>query len=399
MDRCRSCLSPSSIYLKSKQGEVSKLQASRLKITEGQLATIAGKSAGRKVLCTPQALPVFNALVSLAGSGNYWARLIVQGIRGLTSGRLHMDNIYVKKETNLAYGRGLFYVILPGVRATLEDCADGTFTLQTLQADLAYLQGQAENAKPGLWRVGGRGDKKRPQLIEDGSVLKKEYRPVVIADRTTDKPEDVARSVRNDLAKTDQTIKGIVEHSGFDLHYTPGKGGVVGLKSAKRALGSEQDKEMVESATLLANSMYRASRVPGVIWFADWGGSAVLTRALQILSNEKSVQFEKHRIVLNRPTTSSSLAVKLAKELNIELTEKKMGLTPKEIVGNHLHTDISWKGAFKTAVYGVSGAGAAFSIAGVGPTAAGLVGFAGAMYFVGSTVVSGAKSLTPKKYK
>lgn len=398
MDRCRSCLSPSSIYLKSKQGEVSRLQASRLKITEGQLATIAGKSAGRKVLCTPQALPVFNALVSLAGSGNYWARLIVQGIRGLTSGRLHMDNIYVKKETNLAYGRGLFYVILPGVRATLEDCADGTFTLQTLQADLAYLQGQAENAKPGLWRVGPDVDK-RPTFVEDGAVLKKEFRPVVIADRTTTTPEQVADVVRNNLVKTDQTVKGMVEHSGFDLHYTPGRGGVVGLKSTKNMLRTEQDKEIVESATLLANSMYRASRTPGVIWFSDWGGSAVLTRALQILSNEKSVQFEKHRIVLSRPTTSSSLAVKLAKGLKIELTEKKMGLTPKEIVGNHLHTDISWKGAFKTAVYGVSGAGAAFSIAGVGPTAAGIIGFAGAMYFVGTTVVSGAKSLTPKKYK
>lgn len=398
MDRCRSCLSPSCIYLKSKQGEVSRLQASRLKITEGQLATIAGKSAGRKVLCTPQALPVFNALVSLAGSGNYWARLIVQGIRGLTSGRLHMDNIYVKKETNLAYGRSLFYVILPGVRATLEDCADGTFTLQTLQADLAYLQGQAENAKPGLWRVGPDVDK-RPTFVEDGAVLKKEFRPVVIADRTTTTPEQVADVVRNNLVKTDQTVKGMVEHSGFDLHYTPGRGGVVGLKSTKNMLRTEQDKEIVESATLLANSMYRASRTPGVIWFSDWGGSAVLTRALQILSNEKSVQFEKHRIVLSRPTTSSSLAVKLAKGLKIELTEKKMGLTPKEIVGNHLHTDISWKGAFKTAVYGVSGAGAAFSIAGVGPTAAGIIGFAGAMYFVGTTVVSGAKSLTPKKYK
>lgn len=374
------------------------LQANRLKITEGQLTTIAGKSAGRKVRCSPQALPVYNSLVSLAGSGNYWARLIVQGIRGLTSGRLHMDNIYVKQETNLAYGRGLFYVILPGIRATLEDCADGTFTLQTLQADLAYMDEQRRNSRPGLWRVGPDVDK-RPTLVEDGAVLKKEFRPVVIADRATTTPEQVADAVRNNLVKTDQTVKGMVEHSGFDLHYTPGKGGVVGLKSTKQMLRTEQDKEIVESATLLANSMYRASRTPGVIWFADWGGSGVLTRALQILSNEKSVQFSKHRIVLNRPTTSSSLAVKLAKELKIELTEKKMGLTPKEIVGNHLHTDISWKGAFKTAVYGVSGAGAAFSIAGVGPTAAGIIGFAGAMYFVGTTVVSGAKSLTPKKYK
>lgn len=375
------------------------LQANRLKITEGQLVTIAGKSAGRKVRCSPQALPIYNSLVSLADRGNYWARLVVQGIRGLTSGRLHMDNIYVKQETKLAYGRGLFYVILPGIRATLEDCSDGTFTLQTLQADLAYLQGQKDQSKPGLWRVGAESDTGRPEFIEDGSVLKKAFRAVVIADRTTDSPEEVAGSVRNDLGKTDQTVKAMVAHSGFDLHYTPGKGGVVGLKSAKKMLRTEQDKEMVESATLLANSMYRASKIPGVIWFADWGGSGILTRALQILINEKSVQFEKHRIVLNRPTTSSSLAVKLAKQLNIELTEKKMGLTPKEIVGNHLHTDISWKGAFKTAVYGVSGAGAAFSIAGVGPTAAGVIGFAGAMYFVGTTMVSGAKSLAPKKYK
>jgi hypothetical protein len=117
------------------------LQANRLKVTEGQLTTIAGKSAGRKVLCSPQALPVFDSLVSLASGGNYWARLIVQGIRGLTSGRLHMDNVYVKQETNLAYGRGVFYVVLPGVRATLEDREDGTFVLQTLQADLGYLHG------------------------------------------------------------------------------------------------------------------------------------------------------------------------------------------------------------------------------------------------------------------
>lgn len=58
------------------------LQASRLKITEGQLSTIAGKSSGRKVLCSPQALSRFNSLVALADSGNYWARMIVQGSAG-----------------------------------------------------------------------------------------------------------------------------------------------------------------------------------------------------------------------------------------------------------------------------------------------------------------------------
>jgi hypothetical protein len=190
----------------------------------------------------------------------------------------------------------------------------------------------------------------------------------------------------------------MVDNSGFDLHYTPGPA-IVGIKSARKALTTDQDKEMVESAILLANTMYRASSVPGMTWLSDWGGSAILTRALQILSHEKSVKLENHRVVLNRPTTSSSQTAKLAKELDIELVEKRTGLTPREIVGNHLHTDVGLKDAFKAAVFGVSGAGAAFSIAGAGPTAAGIVGFAGAMYFVGTTMVSGAKALSGKKYK
>lgn len=371
------------------------LQANRLKVTEGQLTTIAGKSAGRKVLCSPQALPVFDSLVGLANGGNYWARLIVQGIRGLTSGKLHMDNVYVQQEANIAHGRGLFYLVLPGVRATLEDRADGTFTLQTLQADLAYMQGQEEFRKPGLWRVDG----EQVDFVPDGSVLRKDYRPVVITDRSTRVPRDIAKFVGNDLVKTDNTLKQIVANSGFDLHFTPGGSGIVGLKSAKKALDSDQGKEIVESATLLANTMYKARSIPGVVWFSDWGGSAVLTRALQILSHDKSAEFDKHRVILHRPTTNSSLAEKLARELKIDLIEKRSGLTAKEIYGSHLQADVSWNTAGKTAVFGLSAAGAAFSIAGIGPTAAGVVGFAGALYFVGTSLVAGAKALSPKKYK
>jgi hypothetical protein len=376
------------------------LQASRLKVTEGQLATIAGKSAGRKVRCSPQALPVYDSLVGLATSGNYWARLIVQGIRGLTSGRLHMDNVYVKQETSIAYGRGLFYLVLPGIRATLEDCADGTFTLQTLQADLSYLQGQKDQSKPGLWRVRSRGDSLTAELQADGTIERKESRPVVIADRATDTPETVALRAHRDLEKTDNTLRMTVAHSGFDLHHTPGPS-IIGLKSARKALSTELDKEIIESAILLANTMYRASSVPGVTWFADWGGSAVLTRAMQILSQEKLAVFDRHRIILNRPTSNSSQAEKLAKTLNMGFIEKRTGITPREIVGNHLHTDLSWKGAGKTGVLGLSAASAVFGVIdpGAGMIAAQVVGLAGAMYFVGSTVASGTKALSPKKYK
>ena len=84
------------------------LQASRLKITEGMPITIAGRSAGKSVRCSREALSTYNDLVGLANKGNYWAGLVVRGIKGLTSGRLHMGNVYVQREENVAYGRGVF---------------------------------------------------------------------------------------------------------------------------------------------------------------------------------------------------------------------------------------------------------------------------------------------------
>ena len=84
-----------------------------------------------------------------------------------------MDNVYVQQEANIAHGRGLFYLVLPGVRATLEDRADGTFTLQTLQADLGYLEGQGTFRKPGLWRVKDVEGSLDPVFQEDGAVLRK----------------------------------------------------------------------------------------------------------------------------------------------------------------------------------------------------------------------------------
>jgi len=375
------------------------LQQARPTPADNLPTTIAGQNAGRRVSCSPQALPVFNQLVGLANRGNYWATLIVKGIKGLTSGRLHMDNIYVKQENNLAYGKGIFYVVLPGVTATLEDRADGTYLLQTLKADLNYSQHQESKKKPGLWRVSKEEDN-RPEFQEDGRILNKEYRPVVIGDRAYDDPQAVSRAARKDLVKTENTIRNMVNHSGFDLHHTPGGGGIVGLKKAKDALAASKDQAMLESATLLANTMYRARNIQGVLWFSDWGGSAVLTRALQVLQGQ-NINLDKHSVFLNRPTSSSSEALKMAKDLKMTPLGKgkAAGMRPAEIAGNHLHSGITAGGALKGGLFGLSTASAAFGLTGAGLTAAGVVGLGGAMYYVGTTVQTGAQKFKGKEYK
>ncbi|WP_018417000.1 hypothetical protein [Teredinibacter turnerae] len=381
------------------------LQSSRLKAQEGALSTIAGDKGGKKVKCSNQALPVYNELVALALSGNYWAGLVVRGIKGLTSGRMNMDNIYIQKETQLAYGRGIFYLVLPGVTATLEDCADGTYVVKSLNADTNYLQMQKDKKKPGLWRI-SKGPDGDPAFQRNGDILRKDYRSVVVSDRASDDPRDIAKAARNDLIKVNDTIASMVSVSGFDLHHTPGGGGIVGLKPAYKAIASTSDKEITESATLLANTMYKARHIEGVLWFSDWGGSAVLTRAMQILEKEGLKDFKNHAIFLNRPTSSSGDALKLAKDLELKLAGnggKSVGFRPSEIRGNR---SVSKDGTMGAAGFGLSAAGAGFAVAGAGALAGPMgaavgagVGLCGAMVFVVSTVLKGIPKFSGKKYK
>ncbi len=364
--------------------------------------TQIGPSNGKRVLCSQQALPVFNNLLSLAKSGNHWAGLVVRGIQGLNSGKLHKDNIFVEKKKSLAYGKGAFHIVLPGVTASLEELPNGTYVLQRIKADGNYQAMQQQSMRPGLWRVDA--DKRvEPTLQKDGKILNKEYRSVVIADMATDDAKKVATETRKDLVKINRTISSMVKKQGFDMHYTSGDGGIVGLKNAKKALATAKDTDIVQSATLLASTMNQARNIEGVLWYSDWGGSAVLTRAMEILLHEKNISLEKHSIFMNRPTTKANHAMELGKKLGLTPTAEDInaGLNYKEMVGNILVSDVGVSGTLKTTAFGVGATSTALTMAGGATAAAGVAGIvsvAGAMFFMGSAIKSGAKNFSGKKY-
>jgi len=363
--------------------------------------TQIGPTNGKRVLCSQQALPVFNNLLRLAQNGNHWAGLVVRGIQGLNSGKLHNDNIFVEQKASLAYGKGAFHIVLPGVTASLEEHPDGCYILQYIKADGNYQAMQKDSARPGLWRVDAT-ERASPMLQENGEILNKEFRPVVVADMAKeDNSFVVADEIRADLIKTDGTLKNMVKSYGFDMHYTPGEGGIVGLKNAKKALATAKDSDLFQSATLLADTMYKARDIEGVLWYSDWGGSAVLTRAMEILLQEKSVSLSNHSIFMNRPTSKATYALELGEKLGLSPNAegKKSGLHPKEIVGSMRISDASVSGALKTTGFGVGVASTAFSVLGATVTTSGLVGVVGAMFFVGTAIKSGSKNLSSKKYK
>lgn len=376
-------------------------------------AVIAGNSAGVRVLCSKQALPVYDNLVKLAKT-NHWARLVVSGICGLSSGRLNSKNVFVDKKAPIAYDKKFFYVVLPGVTATFKELDNGSYILQHLNADTNYVELQKATERPGLWRVYKDIDRK-PDVVENGMIKNEKYRPVMIPDMSIDDPNTIALASHDDLIQVNDTIASMVRNDGFDLHYTPGGSGIVGLKRAEEALAGAKNRDIVKSATLLADTMFKARDIEGVLWYSDWGGSAVLTRALQILVREKGVKLENHSIFLNRPTSKPKQAIELAKLLGLQPLGKgkKTGLRMDEIRGHIMHTDVTWAGVKKAGKISAGAAGAGFALKEVGAVAvagitaggsmvlpaAGAVGLVGAMYFIGDAIKAGKINFKSKKYK
>jgi len=248
-----------------------------------------------------------------------------------------------------------------------------------------------------LWRI-NQNIENNPEFIDNGKITQIDIRPVVIADMTESEQRIVINETHQSLMDVDAT-KGTTQNYGFDLHFTPGGSGIMGLKKAKDAISSDKDKKIVESAMLLANTMYQAHKQKGVIWFSGYGGSAILTRALQILDREKGVTLENHSIYMNHPTSMSKEAIAAAKALNLTEFNKKSGiLNPKEFIGHFTLNEKLGSKTVKASLGGLSVAGAAFSFAGASLTTSGLVGLAGGLVFVGKAIIDGAKNTKIQKY-
>ncbi len=109
---------------------------------------------------------------------------------------------------------------------------------------------------------------------------------------------------------------------------------------------------------------------------------------------------------MHRPTSKTKYALELGEKLGLtpDASGIKTGLHPKELIGHILVSDIgvtkkTLSGALSTTAFGVSAAGASLALAGASATVSGMLGVAGALFFVGSAVKSGTSSLKGKQYK
>lgn len=388
-----------------------------------QNVVIAGKTCGIRVKCAPGVLDDYKKLEALSSKGNHWARLIIKGIGELSSGRLHMDNVFTKSGPGIAYNRGAFFVSLPGVFATFEDIGDGSYLLTHLKADEAYFENQKIFKNPGLWKVMKQGDRWTPEFVESARISKIENNPyVVISDRGFSSPTSAAAYASASLESVNDTVKRLISKQGFHLHFTPGKAKIGGYRNCMEALRSETRESLRASAQLLAYTMREARDIENVQWFSDWGGSGVLTQAMRILADQKT-NLSDHTVLLNHPTTRPSIALNLARQLSLEPFEKGQikSHSPSELVGRliifdgvvssvqRLKSDPNYETKHIALDAGKNAAGLGnFVVGGIGALgAAGLVGgaiagapvvaAAGATFFVFGVLKGTYNALKPRK--
>ncbi|QKX15652.1 hypothetical protein [Microbulbifer sp. YPW1] len=206
---------------------------------------------------------------------------------------------------------------LLGCLVAAEKLPNDCYKLLHFQADSNYRELIEAQRAPALYDITKIEGLWRAKRHTDGKIAKQARRVVAISDIGYRGHEVAAGAAARCLScfgpvsiasggrRTIMSTQG----GGFDLHFTPGEKCIGGLLNYRKAVAPLKDDSLHESALLLARSMYMAREIHDVRWISEFGGSAILTQALQILADRK-FKLNNHTAFLFRPTTSPLEALK-----------------------------------------------------------------------------------------
>ncbi|MFL0809070.1 MAG: hypothetical protein K6L76_01515 [Agarilytica sp.] len=302
-----------------------------LNSANNSIKTIAGNFGGYKVRCSTQAFAVYEQLRLKSGNANHWASMIVRGIRGLSNGIINSDDVFVSSGANFG-GMQDFTVILPGCTVHAQKYDSGEYFISKIDPSLEYHKAQESFLVPGMHRAYKEDSRWSTKFKSQNDVeSKNDINVVGVSDSDLPKVDKVA-SLVGERAKS---ISPAIENTGYDLFFTPGKKKIGGLLNYKQAIKSKSDSELHESAILLAEAMKNARKQKNITWFADRGGSGILTQAMHILGRH-NIQLAGHKMYLYHPTTSKDEAYKASQKLGMEVSRdfvKSHSLNVNELIG------------------------------------------------------------------
>lgn len=304
-------------------------------MTQSSSKQIAGFSGGKRVYVVPAVELPFKRLKEKALDGNHWARLTVYGLTNLASGRIGKDNIFIRPNSMVRNGVEEFFVFLPGCKATVERLPDDSYKVLALTIDPGYSEITSESSSTGIYKARKTEGGAWATTYSEKNKISEGDGPtyVGVCDGRYKNSKDAAEYVANLVNKAPGA--GGPFFNSFDLHYTnsASKQSFGGLKQYKQAINPLSNSDIMGSSIMLANAMYQARDQEKVMWVSEFGGSAILTQAMKILS-DKGIKLRSHSAYLYRPNTSTNEAVKYAHSLGLNLDRNFAKTTMFDYVGN-----------------------------------------------------------------
>ena len=278
----------------------------------------AGRNAGKRINIVPRVQDAYALLVKAADRNNHWAKVAVNMIHGMSSGRDNSQYVYVRPGPIVTRGREEFFVTLPGCKATMERRSNDQYYLMDLTFDDTYSAINSPTQATGLHKAQKEGKSWDTTFYKNGQTdaSGNEIRITAITDGNHANAKAATITIAASIAKAPDapsSKKFIV----MDVHYTHGTGKHGGLLSRKMAKKPLDNGKIHGSAILLSKSMMGA-KDKNITWVSEKGGSAVLTQALEIVS-KNNVRLKKHNVFLYDPTTSTNQALQAARRAGIEL--------------------------------------------------------------------------------
>lgn len=274
-------------------------------------------------------------------------------------------------------------MILPGCRVTVEKLTKDTFKVLHFDPDFRYFELQKRGKGPGLHHVSHDGRKWTSTPSAKQAVKPDKGRLLIVTDANKSDIRQAAALCAEHLTQVPFSGGGMrVKTFGFDMHFTPGENQLAGLLNFKQATKPLTNERCHESALLLAKTMYDARDIQGVGWVSQFGGSAILTQAMNILAHQ-GVKLDKHTIFLLEPTSSPNAAYKEATAIGLHIDRdfSKAGFfnymgnrDQLELIGARLKNENS----YRVTQAGVDLIAQGKNMQGLGATIAGIAGLAGA---------------------
>lgn len=281
---------------------------------------------GKTLIFAPKYEAAGRILDKAAEDGHYYPLMAMKHLRALSTGLSGKDNVFIPNindfKTN-SFQKVMVFV--PGIVAMVERRPDDKLVISRLDLSDDY-EGVARklNNNPGVYSVKKGGNKLDVEYRDDGRIIPKDDRYVVIADPSYKDPDVAALEVQQRL----KSLFGVevARKCNFDLFYSP-----AGAQHKKmRNYNATLNTQTYAFAGLLANAMEQSKNTSGVIWASERSGSIVLTQALMTLAAKNvSFQSKDHVVKMRWSESDPQPALNATMKLGMIPDEKLMVSGPR----------------------------------------------------------------------